>query len=496
MNFLFLALSALLLLLRGGESATIFDYPTHADEMIWNRTNDQQAGWQPNCGANETTDGCTFDVNYWATHHGIPYVAVKHHLWVNWPTDPVSVTYEYVFSLSGLIDTLGFKPFCFDFGRYSVRHPSFGGNVTPPFVVKETLISEKTTFNGGMTHVNLLNSVREGDLATPCALLSAEYIAALLNRCNRACAPPGFNETITEIARLVYSPECFQNPLLPGPPNGPWEEHLQFLKDYNTGRVTYSHNGTCAPIVEPGYCYTGPGLKPDNVTCTIDIPPCDLNFECPTGCTHSSGYWAGHRLTAASVGVTEPAPIGWDDICEDSFLVASKPNGSTAGLEFSPFLLTGLTWGGILDTASLEDACIVASKQIVATQLNTNCNTPACIPPQIHGALVEAIAIVEVYCRGESSRCDGLGLCLDTNLTSVRRDLLRHAKFLENYNTGRHGPGPCGCGDMTSEYTAADEGKDQTIALQHAQSIATVTLVLVILTMFCMAVGLGAIAIR
>lgn len=477
----------LLLLAVSAQAFIISEFITNSDELTWQWNNDQLEGWQPSCGANETTDGCTLDMNYW-TSHSSQLIHNKPNQMVDWPTDPMSSVFQFALDLLDLISAYDYHPFCFDAGRYAARHPSLNGNLTPPFLLHETLVHELRTFNGDITYLELLQQVNQGTLATPCALLSAEYVTALLNQCNRACQPVGFNETMTAIAALVYSPECFANPLLAGPPSGPWETYWTYLKNYNTGRVSYTNNGTCAPIVEPGYCYTGPGVKPANVTCVAEIPFCDLNYECTGGCTEPTGYWKTHRLSANNIGGGQKSVIGWDDICDDTFLNDTK-GGSTAALEFFPFLQTGINWGAILNVSPQGDACVLAARQIIATQLNVNCKDHACLPAEIEGAMTEAIVLMGIHCLNDNPLCDILGLCPQDNHTDARRDILRHTNFLEDFNTGIHGPGPCeALGSVSAASSIEDNIAEVKETGEHSNAMILGVLITVCVSAFLLTV--------
>jgi hypothetical protein len=464
-----------------------FTWGTTPDLIVWETAQDETISTLPvPCGAAESTDGCTFDLNYWATHNGDIFtgghtLAALNRL-VSWPADANSELISNVLTLINPSTAQPNIPFCFDMGRYVER--TAAPNVT--LQVGETLVSETKPFTGDYTYLALLRAVQSGSLATPCALLSAEYITAILNQCNRACQPDGFNSTLLSVAALVYSAECYgdSTTLLAGPPTGPWETYLETLKNYNTGRVAYSNNGTCAPIVEPGYCYTGPGVKPANVTCVVPVPPCDLAFPCDGGCTEASGYWKSHRMSAQNAG-KKKSVIGWDDVCDASFLNETKA-GSELALEMLPFLGTGITWGAMLDTKDKGDACVVAAKEIIAAELNTNCHQSACIPAEIQSALDTATAAVTAHCTGPTTHCTaGLGLCPQTNLTDARRDLLAQATFLEGYNTGIYGPGACSvvltAAAATEETVASiDETVDTTFGLVVAVLVMSIVIVLAV----------------
>ena len=409
--------------------------------------------WPTVCGGfnNEERDGCTFSANYWTTHNS------------KISTNPALAVYGSAWPVSPGSFLMGGSPFCFDRFRYLARNTGYSvwGGLTP-MVDGETLMTETSDFVV-QDYQTILRGVTNGFLTSPCARLASEYIAAVLNRCNQACSPAGHIFVMRRAADFVFSPACggtlpaskfLTGTPTPHPISGmDWSEVYMYLRDYNNGPIQYTNNGTeCAPKVGPGYCYTGPGVKPENVTCAEPIPECDATYPCEGGCTHTQGYWKNHRAAAQLGKKKQKQTVGWDDICPASFLESVKGN-STTPLELFPYF-GDLTWGSVLDTSPKGDACIIAAKQVIAAQLNIHCQM-ACVTPEIASAIAVAEGIMAV-------ECPGIG-----DVNSSKRELLAQAKYIEGYNTGWNGPGDCS--DITIEAataapaTAKEEEQEDTI---------------------------------
>jgi hypothetical protein len=293
------------------------------------------------------TDGCTRTQGYWSTHHS---GSNNPNLAEDWATGNFDENYNN-------------KNYCFD--RF---HSLVGTNATHSNGAKYYWVDEDE-----MLYV---------DPDTQVTAVTDRFFSGVEGTPYDAITKgPGKNGkcymvAMQTVANYLFGEDCQNDP--DGyvvPQDG--LDAKDILDGYNNG-VTGSGNSSCDLLYGPYHCedfrtcYNCPA-EPDD--CPLDT--------CEGGCTRTQGYWKNHRLNPDQIKGKKKrySYPGWNDICPVSFLsgqtgMTCVDNVCTPALETIPFApyVPAHTWAGILDVPSnTGEACVIASKQLIAYELNHNC---------------------------------------------------------------------------------------------------------------------------
>lgn len=440
----------------------------------------------------DLTSGCALTQGYWGTHYDGATPVVKD---IPWPgadqcetCGPYDITCALACGPTGCI-----RPqVCYDSFRTQTENSNslyylnenyyaatFPGCPPPPLACQGPFGctqkgffacssgSVACTANGGP--VSPLQVIEKGgaqnDQNTWCWKVGRQYIASLANLCNGACY--GYGGTSSEFyaamqiaADFLFSEGCQSDPYNYNNASQAVQDAKDVLDGYNNGEQKVV-DGECVLKYGPYHCESSD--DPTNTTCRPEPEDCPLDL-CEGGCTHTQGYWKNHRLSTKSRGSSGKrgsVTPSWSAVCDTAWLESHVGvdcvDGVCTPLEQAPYGLfasAGLTWAGVQDLPPKGgQACLIAAHQLIAAELNHNCDQHACLTDSVQNAIDQATGIMIEYCADMVVARDGVtttgGLLSSVNhpnssATVARRRLLEFAEYLDLYNNGINvGPGHC-----------------------------------------------------
>ncbi len=161
-----------------------------------------------------------------------------------------------------------------------------------------------------------------------------------------------------------------------------------------------------------------------------------IRVDCDPSCTLTQGYWKTHN------------PSFWGGAPHDDTWLEILPDA-----EQSPFFLSGDTWFGVFWTPPKGNAYYNLAHQYMAAVLNTL--NEASVPDEVQDALDDATALFETYTPAQ----------VDSFKGKKRKEFIKLAGILAQYNEGLIGPGHCdedGTGNLPDEDSKAEEGSAPT----------------------------------
>ena len=447
-------------------------------------------------GAYSSNENCSLTQGYWGTHYDGAKNQNKDIDWPGLTNDPQCID---VFRLSYLNYIWNESNLHFmDEERYYVK-----------FYLPQGSVIYASFFQA--TEESPLDVIRKGESQADkngfCYIVARQYIATLINFCNKACTgfcPSGVDCSTTTVgeyvfnrteellsgawttepenvieamilsARFLFSDDCQSDPN--GKHNVSTNVQLAhtILDEYNNG-VQIIVDGECVQKYGPPHCED----RDDNSTNTCQNPPDDCPVDtCEGGCTFTQGFWKTHRLSTKVVKGKKGQSITgtWGEVCPYDFLSSVDGMVCADGVcssfleQTQYYLIPQFTWAEVLDHPAVGgEACLIAAKQLIAAELNHHCGG-ACVTAKVQDVMDRAKAIMTTECvdmtvDSAGKTVDGLDASVNNpNSTSTinRRKLLGYAEYLDGYNNGFN-IGPGHCGDSSAELLAALAVEPETI---------------------------------
>lgn len=438
----------------------------------------------------DLTSGCALTQGYWGTHYDGANPEVKDIAWPGVDQCTTCGSVDFSCRIACPVGAECIRPqVCYDSFRtqtensnslyylnenyYAATYPGCTGGLCPVNngCIQQAFFacssgSVECTANGGP--VSPLQVIEKGGPKNEenkwCWKVGRQYIASLNNLCNGACYGYGgtsseFYAAMQTAADFLFSEGCQSDPYNYNNASQAVQDAKDVLDGYNNGEQKVV-DGECVLKYGPYHCEDRD--DPTNSTCRPDPDDCPLDL-CEGGCTYTQGYWKNHRLSTKSKGKSgkrDTLTPSWNDVCDADWIAAQDGvtcvDGVCTPLENAPYTLfasAGLSWAGVQDLPPKGgQACLIAAHQLIAAELNHNCEQRACLTDSVQNAIDQAKAIMTEYCADMVVARDGSttgGLLASVNhpnssATVARRRLLEYAEYLDLYNNGINvGPGHC-----------------------------------------------------